>query len=185
VILVVAAAPASFADLDQGMNYFRSGKYMEAAAEFQLLVDVSPAYDFGHYMMGVSFLQMKKPADAEKNILKAIELNGEKFEYYHTLAKAYFDQRQYAKSVATLRSVEGLMGDSAAKKYNLYSLRGLSYATLKKWGDAIDDLEQARAIKASPAVLDRLAAGAGAAAAPAIGPFAEERLNSALRELLE
>ena len=36
-----------------------------------------------------------------------------------------------------------------------------------------------------PAVLDRLAAGAGAAAAPAIGPFAEERLIFALRGLIE
>ncbi len=36
-----------------------------------------------------------------------------------------------------------------------------------------------------PAVLDRLAAGAGAAAPPAIGPFAEERLISALRWLIE
>ncbi len=36
-----------------------------------------------------------------------------------------------------------------------------------------------------PAVLDRLAAGAGAAAVPALGEFAEERLISALRRLIE
>ncbi len=36
-----------------------------------------------------------------------------------------------------------------------------------------------------PAVLDRLAAGAGSAAAPVIGPFAQESLISALRSLIE
>ena len=36
-----------------------------------------------------------------------------------------------------------------------------------------------------PAVLDRLVTCAGAAAAPAIGPFAEERLIFALRRLIE
>ena len=157
-MLVLLAGPASLADLDQGMNYFKSGKFMEAAAEFQALVDQSPAYDFGFYMMGLSFLQMGKTDDAETNLQKAIELNGEKFEYHHALGKAYFDRGQFPKAVATLKASEGLAGTDKSKQYHLYSLRGLSYASLEKWGDAIEDLEKARAIKTSPAILDRLGA---------------------------
>ncbi len=157
-VAIVLAGPAALADLDQGMTYFKSGKYMEAAAEFQALVDTSPSYDYGFYMMGLSFLQMKKTADAEKNFLQAIELNGEKFEYHHSLARAYFDQNEYAKSIATLKTAEGLVGDNKTKQYHLYNLRGLSYAAYQKWGDAVEDLEKARAIKATPAILDRLGA---------------------------
>ncbi|NIP16662.1 MAG: tetratricopeptide repeat protein, partial [Pseudomonadales bacterium] len=138
------------------MNQFRAGKYHEAAAEFQELVDTSPNYDFGYYMLGLSFLQVKKPADAEKNLLKAIELNGDKFEYHHALAKTYYDQKQYPKAVAALKTAEGLATE-AKYKYALYSLRGLSYSAEEKWADAIEDLEEARKIKASAAVLDRLA----------------------------
>jgi superkiller protein 3 len=161
---------------------------MEAAAEFQALVDTSPSYDFGYYMMGLSFLQMKKPADAEKNLLKAIELNGEKFEYHHSLAKAYFDQKGYAKAVATLKSSEGLVGSDKSKQYHLYSLRGLAYAALEKWGDAVEDLEKAKAIKPSPAVLDRLGAayyelGYNDKALPVIKQYLASSPNNAAMQL--
>ena len=156
-ILVLAASPLVRADFDSAMNQFRAGKYHEAAAEFQELVDTSPNYDFGYYMLGLSFLQVKKPADAEKNLLKAIELNGDKFEYHHSLAKTYYDQKQYPKAVAALKTAEGLATE-AKYKYALYSLRGLSYSAEEKWAEAIEDLEEARKIKASAAVLDRLTA---------------------------
>lgn len=80
--VLLIAAPAIWANdsLDQGMSHFKSGKYAEAAAEFQALVDGAPNYDYGYFMLGMSFLQMGKPKDAETNILKAVELNGDKFE---------------------------------------------------------------------------------------------------------
>jgi superkiller protein 3 len=153
-LLVIASAPVAQADLDQGMANFRSGKYLEAAAEFQSLVDQSPSYDYGYFMLGLSFLKMGKVADAEKNLLKAIELNGDRFEYHHALAKAYYDQRQWSQAVGTLRTAEPLANDKT--RWNLYFLRGVSYAALEKWADAIDDLEKARALKPTAALLDRL-----------------------------
>ena len=65
IALVGLAAPATLAaELDTAMNNFKSGKYLEAAAEFQSMVDQSPSYDFGFYMMGLSFLQMGKSDEA-------------------------------------------------------------------------------------------------------------------------
>lgn len=153
--LMLVLAPAVHADLDSGMSHYKAQKYMEAAAEFQALVDNSPNYDFGYYMMGMSFLQMDKPADAEKNLVKAIELNGEKFEYHLALAKSYFDRKQYPKAVAVLKTAEPLAADSTTQ-YHLANLRGMSYAALEKWADAIDDLEKARRTQSSAAILDRL-----------------------------
>ena len=154
VLAILAGLPVR-ADMEQGMSYFQSGKYLEAAAEFQALVDQSPSYDYGFFMMGLSFLKMGKPADAEKNLLKAIELNGDRFEYHFNLANSYFQAKQYPKSIATLKTAEGLAEDTKTK-FALYNLRGLSYAGLEKWADAVDDLEKARAIKKTPPILDRL-----------------------------
>jgi tetratricopeptide (TPR) repeat protein len=109
-------------------------------------VDQSPNYDYGYYMLGLCFTKMNKPKEAEKNFRKAIELNGERFEYHDGLAKAYFYGKEYAKSVATLKSAEPLASNDQAK-YSMYSLRGFAYAALEKWGDAVEDLERARAIK--------------------------------------
>jgi len=155
LLLVLAAAPVALADYEQAMSYFKAGKYVEAAAEFQSLVDQSPSYDYGYYLLGLSFMQMGKPQDAEQNFQKAIELNGERFEFHHGLAQAYFQTKQYGKSIAALKTAEGLAADSN-QQFALYKLRGFSYIGLEKWSDAIDDLGRAKAIQSSPAILDRL-----------------------------
>ena len=134
-ILALPVVSVARADFEQAMNYFKSGKYVEAAAEFQTLVDNSPNYDSGYYMLGLSLLKMNKPAEAQQSFSKAIEINGENFGYHHGLAKAYFDQKQYSKSVATLKTAEALAGDTQTK-FALYTLRGYAYAALEAWADA-------------------------------------------------
>jgi superkiller protein 3 len=158
VLLTILSLPAVSvvrADFEQAMNYFKSGKYVEAAAEFQTLVDNSPNYDSGYYMLGLSLVKMGKPAEAEQSFAKAIEINGENFGYHHGLAKAYFDQDQYSKSVATLKTAEPLAAD-AQSKFALYTLRGYAYAALEEWADAVEDLENAKKIKKDGAVLSQL-----------------------------
>ena len=158
VLLTILALPAASvvkADFEQAMNYFNTGKYVEAAAEFQTLVDNSPNYDSGYYMLGLSLLKMGKPAEAEQAFNKAIEINGENFGYHHGLAKAYFDQDQHSKSVATLKTAEPLATDTQTK-FALYTLRGYAYAALEAWADAAEDLENARKIKKDGAVLSQL-----------------------------
>ena len=110
VVLGLVVAPSVWANeaLDQGMTHFKSGKYAEAAAEFQNLVDGAPNYDFGYFMLGLSMMKMGKSKDAENNIVKAIELNGDKFDFHYNLANAYRIQKKYDKVVKTLNNSEGL-----------------------------------------------------------------------------
>jgi tetratricopeptide (TPR) repeat protein len=154
--LAISAGSASlaFADLDQGMGFFRSGKYAEAAAEFQAMVDHAPNYDFGYYMLGLSFFKMNKYDQAIENIKKAIELNGDKFEYHHAEASVYRAKGENRQALAILNDAEGLVDGST--KYAFYSLRGFVNADLDKWGEAIEDLEKARTAKASSPVLEYL-----------------------------
>jgi len=154
-LLVLLAGPALAQDFEQAMNYFKGGKFVEAAAEFQALVDQSPGYADGYHMLGLSFIQMNKANEAVQNFQKAIELSGDRFEFHHSLANAYYQSGNYGKSVATLKTAEPLAGDTRTK-YALYNLRGLSYVGLEKWDDAINDLEKAKGIKKTPSILDRL-----------------------------
>ena len=134
--VLIAAIPVQAADFEQAMDYFKSGKYLESAAAFQELVDEAPTYDYGHFMLGLSLVKIGKPTDAEASFLKAIENNGDRFEYHHALAKSYYDRGEYKKSASTLNTAEALVGDAANTKYALYSLRG--YCLLYT-SDAADD----------------------------------------------
>ena len=162
VLLAVTAAitltPIALADFDQALDNFKRGKYVEAAAGFQEIVDTQPEYDYGWFLLGMSFLKMSKYNDSESSIQKAIDLNGERFEYHLGLANARYKAKRYAKTVAALKTAESLATD-ASSQFSLYRLRGLSYIALEKWADAAQDLDRAQKIKKDPVVLDRLSIG--------------------------
>ena len=128
------------ADFEAGMNYFKAGKYVDAAAEFQAIVEESPDYDYGYFILGHSFLKMKKQNDAIENFRKAIDLNGDKFEYHLGLAQAYFVAGNFARTAQTLSDAEGLVGNNTLA---LHTMRGTANYELKKWSSAIEDLEAA------------------------------------------
>jgi tetratricopeptide (TPR) repeat protein len=151
--LALAGATAA-ADLQTGLSYFKSGKYLEAAGEFQALVDASPDYADGYHLLGACFLKVNKFADAEKSFLKAIELNGDRFEFHFNLANAYRAQNKHDKVVKTLNNAEGLA--PADKKAALYEMRGHALAAQKRWAEAIEDLERAVAADPSAATQTQL-----------------------------
>ena len=74
LLLFVAPAVAGY---EEALEMLKGGKYAEAAAEFQILVDEAPEWADGYNLLGMCFARMNKLPDAERNILKAIELNGE------------------------------------------------------------------------------------------------------------
>jgi tetratricopeptide (TPR) repeat protein len=147
IVLALAALPIA-ADFETGISYYKSGKYLEAAGQFQALVDENPDYADGYHLLGICFLKTKKYADAEKNFLKAIELNGDKFEFHFNLANAYAAQKKHDKVVKTLNNAEGLAADN--QRSMIYQTRGHALAAQKKWGEAVDDLERAVAAKPDP-----------------------------------
>lgn len=142
------------AELDQAMNDFKAGKYPEAAAGFQALVDRAPNYDYGYFMLGLSYFKLGKNDDAIVNINKAIELNPDKFNYYHALASVYRAKKENREALKILNNAEDLLEDGS--KFAFYSVRGFVNADLEKWSDAVDDLEKARAAKSSAAILEYL-----------------------------
>jgi tetratricopeptide (TPR) repeat protein len=158
IVLVVAIAllgvSLAGAELDQALTDYKSGKYAEAAAGFQALVDRAPSYDYGFFMLGLSYFKLGKNDAAIENINKAIELNADKFNYYHALASVQRAKKHNREALKVLNEAEGLLDDNS--KFAFYSVRGFVNADLEKWSDAVDDLEKARGIKQSAAILEYL-----------------------------
>ncbi len=158
VLLAAIAAPlllaggTARADFDQAIGYFKAGKFLEAAAQFQGMVDAAPGYDYGQYMLGHCLLRIGRPADAELHFRKAIELRGDKPEYRHGLAVALKDQRRYGMAVAVLSDRTPLVHDPRTA-YAFLALRGYLFAALRRWPDAAGDLERAVSLKRDPTLL--------------------------------
>lgn len=148
-------AAAAYAGADQAYAWFKSGKYVEAAAEYQNLVDRSPDYDYGWFMLGHCLLGMNRPADAEAAFRRALGLRRDRAEYYYGLALALRDGGRYGPAVEVLGLGLPLASEPRAK-YAFYFMRGSLFAALERWSDAAVDLERARAVKTDPGVLDQL-----------------------------
>jgi len=152
--LLLVGATGALAGFDEGMSHFKAGKYLDAVAEFQALVDESPEYDYGYFMLGVCQVKTGKPADGERNFAKAIAINGDRFEYHFALANVYQKAGEYGKVISTLNTAEGLVPDT--HKFNFHQLRGFAEAAEKDWEASVDDLEKAAALKSDPRILTQL-----------------------------
>lgn len=155
LVALMCSVPATLADYERGLSAFKSGKYAEAAAEFQALVDQSPSYAFGYYMLGLSFFKMGKLNEAAENIKASIEIDGGRFERHHALANVYHAKKDHMKALKVLNEAEGLV-DTDTKAIRFHSLRGFVNAELDKWSDAVEDLEKARDVESTPEVLSYL-----------------------------
>jgi len=153
-VLVVAPRDA-LADFERGMTYFKAGKHVEAAAEFQALVDHSKGYDYGFFMLGNCFLKLGRLDEAERSLRRALELKAARFEYHHGLASVYLAQRRYQDALQALALAEPLVDDTS--RYAFHSLRGFALAAQESWKDAVGDLERSAALRTSPPVLNQLA----------------------------
>ena len=142
VALLLAAPGPAFAGYEEGGAYFKQGKYVEAAAEFEEVVNNAPDYHYGYYMLGNCYLKLKKYREAEQQYRKAVEIDPGKPHYHMMLAQSQLQSKKYDAVVVTLDKAESLITDS--KQKNLFHrTRGLALARVKDFDRAIADLKKA------------------------------------------
>ncbi len=153
--LLMAFPPAS-AGYEEAMAQYLAGKYTEAGEAFREMVDQSPSYDFGHYMLGLCLAQQNRTEEAIDRLGIALQLNGDRFEYHHALAQAHLQADQPAEALEALERAKHLVGE--ANLYHFHSGRGLAYASLKEWEAAALELEIADGVlPGQKKIVDRLA----------------------------
>ncbi|HEX4822705.1 MAG TPA: tetratricopeptide repeat protein [Candidatus Polarisedimenticolaceae bacterium] len=147
--------PARAVDPHDAMSDFKAGRYLEAVTKFQALVDRSPDYDFGFFMLGHCMLKMRSPGAAEGHFRHAIELNPTRPEYYMGLAFALRDEANWERTIQALTEGLGHTQDPF-KRYNLLLFRAQAWYALQRWDQVVADLEVARRIHQDPAVFAQL-----------------------------
>jgi protein O-GlcNAc transferase len=151
VIAGACSLPAR-ADADDALADFKAGRYLEAVAEIQAVVDRSPGYAYGHFLLGHCMLKMRRTGDASLEFRRALSLDPERAEYYQGLAFASNASGNWPLTVHVTSDGLARAKDQRTRSA-LLALRGYAWSALRRWDDAVRDLEAARRIDAKPWVL--------------------------------
>jgi tetratricopeptide (TPR) repeat protein len=143
--LAAISAPLAQGSYELALSEFKNGRYDEAARLFQELVDLSPSYDYGYYMLGLCHLKRGRHEEAALDFRTAIEFDGEKFEHRFGLAQAQKHGREYEAALATLNDAYALVEDD--NRHAFHASRGTLHSALRRWQEAIGDLEIALALR--------------------------------------
>jgi tetratricopeptide (TPR) repeat protein len=147
----VGSLPAR-ADTDEALAAYKAGRYLEAVAELQAVVDQSPGYAYGYFLLGHCMLKMRHVGEAELQFQRAVRLDPARAEYYQGQALAFAASGNWSLMIRA--ADEGLLRTQNPRtRYALLALRGYASGALRRWHDAVRDLEAAQRIHSEPWLL--------------------------------
>jgi tetratricopeptide (TPR) repeat protein len=134
------------ADYKQAVAYYNQGLYDKAIQELKPDLDRNPDWEFGHRLLGLSYLGLKNNALAVSSLSRAAQLKSAVYSTYYGLGQAYFNMQRYENCITSLNQAESLASkekDPDKERSKLYKLRGSAYYRLGNYSEAVTDLTSA------------------------------------------
>jgi len=132
-------------DFNEGIDFFKQGKYKEAIDSFLKAADKFPDSVEVLYNLGVSYLRSGNSENAISTLEKAIQLKQDIIEVYFALGECYFTIGKSDKAMEAFSKAIDFQPNNAKAYYNL----GIVYYKYDKTDEAIGFLE--KAIELDPA----------------------------------
>lgn len=151
-IFILNGIPPVRADYMQAVAFYNQRQYEKAIEELRPDLDKNPTWEFGHRLLGLCYLNLKKDALAVTSLKRAVDLKSEAFSTYLGLGQAYFNMQKYDSCIAALNQGEPFASkekDPETQKANLYRLRGSAYYRLNNFNEAVNDLTRTLRISQS------------------------------------
>jgi tetratricopeptide (TPR) repeat protein len=148
VALMASAARPALGDVPKALADFKAGRYMEATAELQTILDRSPGDAYAYFLLGHCLLRMQHPGDAEEKFRRAIEIEPRP-EYFQGLALALKTSADWQHAIQTASDGLARAADPPTR-FGLLVLRGYAYGAVSRWPEAARDFETARKIRSEP-----------------------------------
>jgi superkiller protein 3 len=152
LLFAAAVVCPSLADYKQAVAYYTQGDYNRAIQALRPDLERSPDWEFGHRLLGLSYLNIGNNALAASSLSRAAELGSTTFATYYGLGQAYFNMRRYDDAISALNRSETL----AAREKNqevegarVHTLRGTAYYRTNRFSEAINDLQRAVRVNSS------------------------------------
>jgi tetratricopeptide (TPR) repeat protein len=145
LLLCLLGKPA-LADYKQAVTYYNQSRFDKTIQELKPDLDSNSEWEFGHRLMGLSYLNLKNNALAISSLTRAVQLKSTAFSTYQGLGQAYFNMQRLDNCIQSLTQGEPY-AKTSEEQYQLLHLRGSAYYKLQKFKDASDDLTAAIRIK--------------------------------------
>lgn len=151
VLAAMVLQPAQ-ADYKQAVAYYNQGQFDKTIQELKSDLDRNPDWEFGHRLLGLSYLGLKNNALAVSALSRAAQLKSSVFSTYYGLGQAYFNMQKYDNSIAALNQAEPLAAkekDPEKEKAKVYKLRGAANYRMNRFIEAASDLTGALRVNQS------------------------------------
>lgn len=94
-----------------GVNYFKLGKYDQAAGELQKALKLDPQIEDVHGILGVALFHLKSYDEALEVLETAVRLNPDITENYYNLGLVYLEKGMTNEAIRTLQQALELSPD--------------------------------------------------------------------------
>ena len=146
---------STYAGIDEGLSYFKEGKYQQAESEFLNQLKITPNSAFSHYYLGLIYSAQKNYSASTAAFKKAKKLDDTLPQLDYNIGINYYHQEVYGLAILHLKKEEKHSPDNAN---NLIYL-GLAYQAqsnhqqaikyFKKAGQANNEFAQLSAFNSS------------------------------------
>ncbi len=145
---VLSQVPLAMADYKQAVAFFNQGRFEKVIQELKPDLEASPDWEFGHRLMGLSYLRLRNNALAISSLSRAVQLESKTPGTFLALGEAYFNMRRYDRCIEILNKGEELV-KAANDRHLLFHIRGSAHYMLESYDDAARQLTAAIRYKGS------------------------------------
>jgi len=104
--VALGAAGAASAGWDEGVAAFKANDFQTAAREFSAVVEKTPDFDGGQYMLGIALLKLNRHQEALEHLRKAYELKPANATYQMALGQGYLAAERYGDAAQMLQKID-------------------------------------------------------------------------------
>ncbi|MBI3210340.1 MAG: tetratricopeptide repeat protein [Candidatus Solibacter usitatus] len=138
--------------LDRGKEYFKNGKYKEAAIMYKSALKKDMRYGEAYFQLGQAELRLGRPAEALRSLRRAVELQPENIDAATNLADIYMAiyLRDPSRPKEALKALEELVGPILKKDPKSFlglRVKGYLAVTNSKLEEALEAFQMAHALK--------------------------------------
>ena len=123
--------------------YRGTGRYQEAAAEFEQAIEQEPTNDRAYMELATTYSRLGNSAQAEATYRRAIKLRPRYWASYNWLGVFYYQRAQYREAAEMFEQVVALAPDNARGLCNLAA----AYTGEGRYSDAITVLQHSIAVR--------------------------------------